>query len=105
MGQIIPFRRSQPVPAFPEQPEVVATVLLALEDAPLFPPRMAADRGFGGRPSVRLAVAGRDFRLTPQDARLTADALEAEHAFVGCLQVAADLRRAATLADQMRRVG
>lgn len=100
---VLPFVRR--APALPVQPEIVADLLWALEDAPLFTPWTAVARGLGGVPVVAMAVAGRDFRLTPQDARLAADALFAEQAFVGCVEVADALRAAADLADRMRRVG
>lgn len=104
MGQLIAFpipRRPAPTPG---QIDAVSDLLLALEDAPLFDPAVVVTRDLSGHPEVSVTVAGRLFRLTPTEIRLTAETLIAEQAFAGCVGLAVTLNAAADLADRMARV-
>lgn len=111
MGQIIAFPAKQRVEtspfaiparhgAAPEQPEVVAALLLAMEDAPLTPAfAFGATDIITGRPFVGVRLDGVALRVTVQDARLAAAALVAEQAFVGCMANARALTLAADAAE------
>lgn len=105
-AQIIPLfgDRLSPLPR-PEQPEVVAALLMLLEDAPLHPPTAYAARDLAGVSFVAVRHAGVTLRVTPDDAKLAADALEAEQAFPGCVGFAAVIRGAALRAEALGRCG
>lgn len=104
MGQIFAFPTSRRIQSVePVQPEAVATLLLALEDAPLTPLVVATARVMGGGYMVLGALGERVFQLQPDDARLAGHALLAELAFPGCCEVAVQLMDAATQADAMIR--
>lgn len=83
-----------------DRAELVAALLLMLEDNPSAPCLCWPLRDIAGNPCVAVIVAGVPFRLRPDDCRTAADALVAEQAFPGCLQPAHDLREAANTADQ-----
>lgn len=104
-AQIIPLfgDRLPPLPR-PDQPEVVAALLLLLEDAPLHPPAAYAAKDMAGAPFVAVRHAGVTLRVTPDDAQLAADALEAEQAFPGCIGFAAIIRGAALRAEALAPV-
>lgn len=104
MGQLLHFPRPAGiVDVRPVQPEVVATLLLALEDAPLYRPTAYGAVDISGLGFVAVRLDGLTLRLNPADARLAAAALEAEQAFVGCMEDARALRDAAAEADLMVR--
>lgn len=88
----------------PTQAERVAALLTAMEDSPLMRPCLFAARDLAGTPWVDAVVAGRTFRLFPDDCRLAADALIAEQAFPGCVGLAGDLRETANRADARARL-
>lgn len=95
MADILPFTSTRRAAATQRQPEVVANLLLLLEDEPLFAPVTWSDRDAKGRAYVGVRHAGVILRLDPEDAYFAARCLIAEQAFVGCVEVAARLRSAA----------
>ena len=95
MADILPFTATPRAAAIQRQPEVVANLLLLLEDEPLFAPVTWSDRDATGRAYVGVRHAGVTLRLDPEDAYFAARCLIAEQAFVGCVEVAARLRSAA----------
>lgn len=107
MGQIISFaegRRILRKPAArpvepPAQPELVAALLLALEDNPLAPLAVWLSRRLDGGCDVGCRVATAVFVLAPDAARLAAHALFAEQAFVGCVAASLALIDAAERAE------
>lgn len=79
---------------------VVAAVLLALEAEPLFAPVILAARGMDGVCFVGASIGARAYRLTPAEARLTADAICADPGQLGALETADRFRDAARKADR-----
>nr|WP_314437582.1 hypothetical protein [uncultured Brevundimonas sp.] len=98
MADILPFTATARAVATQRQPEVVANLLMLLEDEPLFAPVTWSDRDVTGRVFVGVRHAGVTLRLDPEDAYFAARCLIAEQAFVGCVEVAARLRSAADAA-------
>lgn len=93
MGQLLPFIRP-PFAAPAARPEVVASLLLAMEEAPLFRAVAYTGLDMAGRIFVAVRADGVTFRLTPAEARLAADTLDAEQAYPDCLTDAHMLRTA-----------
>ncbi|EDX81610.1 hypothetical protein BBAL3_2767 [Brevundimonas sp. BAL3] len=79
---------------------IVADVLLALEADPLANPVILPARGMDGVTYVGASIGAHAFRLTPDEARLTADTLWADPGVAGFADVAARLRDAARAADR-----
>lgn len=94
-ADILPFTPTPRAVVPQRQPEVVANLLLLLEDEPLFDPSVWSDRDAQGRPFVGVRHAGVTLRLDPQDAHFAARCLIAEQAFPGCVEVACRLREGA----------
>lgn len=94
-ADILPFIPTPRAVVPQRQPEVVANLLLLLEDEPLFDPSVWSDRDAQGRPFVGVRRAGVTLRLDPQDAHFAARCLIAEQAFPGCVEVAMRLREGA----------
>lgn len=98
MADILPFTPTRRAVARQRQPEIVATLLLLLEEEPLFAPTVWSDRDHQGRAFVAVRHAGVTLRLEPEDAHFAARCLIAEQAFVGCVDAAIRLRAAADAA-------
>lgn len=96
---VLPFK-PRPSASSPQHQEVVASLLMLLEDAPLSAPAAFCGRDMTGKPFVGVRHAGVTLRLTPEDAHLAATALIAEQAFIGCVEAAFILRSAAEQADR-----
>ncbi|WP_296166552.1 hypothetical protein [uncultured Brevundimonas sp.] len=79
---------------------VVAGVLLALEADPLANPVILPARGMDGVTYVGASIGAHAFRLTPDEARLTADAMWFDPSVPGFADVAARFRDAARAADR-----
>lgn len=94
-AQILHFPSGRRLSANPER---VAEVLLALEAAPLFPPRVYALRRIDGVHQVTVIADGRPFALSPIEARLVADCLWADPVGPGFADVALRFREAAVAA-------
>lgn len=94
-ADILPFTPAPRPVALQRQPEVVANLLLLLEDEPLFPPSIWSDRDGQGRAFVGVRHAGVTLRLEPEDACFAARCLIAEQAFPACVEIACRLREAA----------
>lgn len=101
-AEVIVFPARRPTAAIPYAPpprpadaEASADLLLALEEAPLFPPRIDVEGG-----QVLASVSGVTHRLTPEAARLSADALSADILFPGVPETAAQLAEAAEEAER-----
>lgn len=100
MGQILPFHRpARPVAANPVRSQVVADLLLALENAPLTDMSAAVHRRLGGTFIVVAAVAEKVFDLSADEARLASHALFAEQGFVGATETSFLLMDMAVQAD------
>ena len=80
----------------------VPDLLIALETRPLSEPCILADRTLDRLARVHVVLPDFEAALHPHQARLAADALDAEQAFPGCSGVAARLR---DVADQVDRAG
>ena len=85
--------------------ELVAALLLTMEDAPLTPVLCYPVRDIAQRAHVVVTVGEIVFRLQPDDCRTAADALVGEQAFPGCVGAAHDLREAANVADARLKHG
>lgn len=96
-GRILPFI---PRPKPKDDSVIVAAVLLALEEEPLFPPVILAARGMDGVHYVGASIGSHAFRLTPGEARLAGDCLWADPSIPGFSDVAARFRDAADASDR-----
>lgn len=96
-GRVIPFRRKAVATASAES---VASVIMALEEQPLFPPVILAARGMDGIQYVGASIGSHAFRLTPAEARLAGDCLWSDPSIPGFADVAARFRDAADAADR-----
>ena len=94
-ADILPFTPAPRPVALQRQPEVVANLLLLLEDEPLFPPSVWSSRDDQGRAFVGVRHAGVTLRFDPEDACFAARCLIAEQAFPACVEIACRLRDAA----------
>lgn len=82
-----------------DRAELVAALLLAMENAPLTPAFCYPSRPIDGPGVVIVTLGDLVFSLTPEDCRTAAQTLLAEQAFAGCAGVAANLREASALAE------
>lgn len=95
-GRILPFiGRVQPT-----NPDTVANVLLALEEAGSVPPVILAARGMDGVHHVAASIGAHAFRLTPAEAALAADCLWCDPSVIGFADIAKRLRDAAAAASR-----
>lgn len=95
---ILPFI---PRPKPKDDSVIVAAVLLALEEEPLFPPVILAARGMDGVHYVGASIGRHAFRLTPGEARLAGDSLWADPSICpGFADVVARFRDAADASDR-----
>lgn len=102
MGQLLQFTRAGRLAASrPVQPQTVADLLLALEEAPLAAMQGAVTRRLGGHYVVIASTACGVFELTADEARLAAHALFSEQAYVGCIEASVCLMDLARKADAM----
>ncbi|HZV85890.1 MAG TPA: hypothetical protein VFF48_12970 [Brevundimonas sp.] len=103
MGQVLKFNPPKPRPT-PEAdaPEVIATLMIAMENSPLQQADAFPVRDQDGRCWVAVRFDGVTLRLSRDDARMAADALWFENAFIGAIDTAHRLRVAADNADALQ---
>jgi hypothetical protein len=88
-----------------DRDELVAAVLLAMENAPLTPAFCYPSRPIDGPAFVVVTIGDTVFKMAPDDCRTAAQALIADQAFAGCVGVAGNLREAAAAAESRANNG